>query len=56
MITGPGPINGHTSTTTATTGTYTGLEAGHTYDIRITPYNSAGQAGPSGVITVVTTK
>lgn len=56
VIQGPGKINGHTGTTTSPQATFSGLEAGHTYDVTITPYNSAGQAGAKGVITIKTTK
>lgn len=53
-ISGPGAINGHTSTVTIPKATYSGLQAGHTYDVTVTPYNSAGHAGKPGVITIET--
>lgn len=53
-ITGPGAINGHTATVGIPQGTYSGLEAGHTYDVTVTPVSASGQTGPSGVITIVT--
>jgi hypothetical protein len=52
--TGPGNQNGRVGTVTSPQASYSGLEAGHNYEFTVTPYNSAGQAGPSGVISVVT--
>ncbi|HTX65627.1 MAG TPA: hypothetical protein VMD31_07630 [Opitutaceae bacterium] len=52
-ITGPGPINGHTSTVTVPQAVYTGLSAGHTYTVQVTPLSPPG---PSGNITLVTSK
>lgn len=54
-ITGPGAINGHTATVTSPQGVYSGLEAGHTYTVTVTPLSSTGVAGPSGNITIKTT-
>jgi hypothetical protein len=53
-ITGPGAINGQTSKVGVAQATYSGLEAGHTYDVAVTPYNSAGVAGTPGTITFKT--
>lgn len=50
-ITGPGAINGHTGTTTIPQGSYSGLEAGHNYEVTVQPLPS----GQSGVITFKTT-
>lgn len=50
-ITGPGAINGHVSTATIPQGTYSGLEAGHTYEVEIQPLPS----GQPGEITIKTT-
>jgi len=52
-ITGPGPINGHTSTVTVPQAVYTSLSAGHTYTVQVTPLSPPG---PSGNITLVTSK
>lgn len=56
VIHGPGRINGHTGRTTVPQASFSGLEAGHTYDVTVTPYNAAGQAGRTGTITLVTTR
>lgn len=55
VITGPGAINGHTATVGIPQGSYSGLEAGHTYDVQVTPWANGKAAGPSGVITFKTT-
>lgn len=55
MLTGPGSENGKTNTVTKPSASYGGLESGHNYEVTVTPYNSAGQAGKSGVITFKTT-
>ena len=55
-ITGPGKINGKTSTVNKPEATYGGLEAGHTYEVTVTPVGPGGKAGKSGKITVKTTK
>lgn len=54
-ITGPGPVNGHTSTVTGETGSYSGLEAGHAYTVTVTPVGADGHAGHPGRIAVKTT-
>ena len=51
-ITGPGPINGHVGTTSIPQASFSGLEAGHTYDVKVQPLPS----GTPGTITLVTTK
>lgn len=51
-ITGPGPINGHVGTTSIPQATFSGLSAGHTYDVKVQPLPS----GTPGTITIVTTK
>lgn len=56
VIYGPGPINRHTGKTGIPKGYFEGLLAGHTYDVQVTPWNAAGKSGPSGWITLVTTK
>lgn len=55
-ITGPGAINGHTATVGVPQATYSGLEAGHTYDVTVQPLVAGKAAGKSGVITIDTTK
>jgi hypothetical protein len=50
-ISGPGAINGHTATVGIAQGSYTGLEAGHTYDVTVQPLPT----GTPGVITFKTT-
>lgn len=54
MIHGPGRINGHTATTGRPEAVYSGLEAGHTYTVTVTPVNAAGHPGRAGQITVKT--
>lgn len=54
VMNGPGFIN-RTNTVSQTEAVYTGLKGGHTYKDTLTPENADGsQAGPSGVITVIT--
>ena len=55
-ITGPGAVNGQTHTVTGTTASFSGLEAGHTYTVYVTPVAANGQAGHTGQIIVKTTK
>lgn len=55
VINGPGFPN-KTTTQTATTASFSGLQAGHDYVVTLTPYNSAGQAGVVGSINLVTTR
>jgi hypothetical protein len=54
-ITGPGKINGKTNTIPGTTASFSGLESHHNYTVYITPFNSAGNAGPAGHIDFQTT-
>lgn len=56
VIHGPGPINGHTGSTTAQQGTFSGLQAGHNYSVTVTPYDAQGHAGTTGTIDIKTTK
>lgn len=55
-IHGPGPINGHTSTVNVKQAVYSGLQAGHTYDVIIQPLVNGKAAGKTGTITIKTTK
>jgi hypothetical protein len=55
-ITGPGPLNGRQDTVTAPKAVYSGLEAGHSYTVTVTPVGANGHAGHPGQITVKTTK
>lgn len=52
-ITGPGPLNGRVNTVTVPQAVYSGLSAGHTYSVKVTPLSPPG---PSGTVTFVTTK
>jgi hypothetical protein len=55
VINGPN-FNMRTNVITATTAFYTGLEAGHTYAVYVTPLDARGNAvGSTGVINFVTT-
>ncbi|HET6189894.1 MAG TPA: hypothetical protein VFE59_23230 [Trebonia sp.] len=55
VINGPN-FNMRTNVITATTAYYSGLEAGHTYAVYVTPLDANGNAvGSTGVITFVTT-
>jgi hypothetical protein len=55
VINGPN-FNRRTNVITATTAFYTGLEAGHTYAVYVTPLDANGNAvGSTGVISFVTT-
>jgi len=58
-IIGPGKINGFTNIVPVPQATYSGLEAGHNYEVTVTPYsgaNGTGTPGVSGVIHFLTTK
>lgn len=55
-IVGPGPINGFTNTVTIPQATYSGLSAGHNYEVYVTPLSATGVKGPTGVVTFQTTK
>lgn len=50
-IIGPGPINGHTGSTTNDEAVYSGLESGHTYTVYIQPTVDGGIEGQPGHIT-----
>lgn len=50
-IVGPGPINGHTSVDGVPQATYSGLSAGHNYEVTVQPLPT----GTSGVIHILTT-
>jgi hypothetical protein len=54
-ISGPGKIDGQSNTVTIPQATYSGLEAGHTYDVTVQPLVNGQPAGKSGVITIKTT-
>ena len=55
VINGPN-FNNRTNVITATTAYYSGLEAGHTYAVYVTPLDANGNAvGSTGVVTFVTT-
>jgi hypothetical protein len=54
VINGPGPINGHTGSTTNDQAVYSGLEAGHTYVVTVQPTVNGVPEGASGRITFVT--
>ncbi|HWG26102.1 hypothetical protein [Actinospica sp.] len=55
-IHGPGKINGRTNTISGTTASYSGLEAGHTYDVSVQALVNGKASGKAGTITVKTTK
>jgi hypothetical protein len=55
-IVGPGPLNGRTNTVTVPQAVYSGLSAGHNYEVYITPYSADGTAGPVGEVHFLTTK
>jgi hypothetical protein len=49
-ITGPGPLNGRTSTVTTPEAVYSGLEPGHVYQVKIQPLVTGRPAGRSGLV------
>lgn len=55
-LTGPGPLNGFTNVVTIPQATYSGLSAGHNYEVTVTPESATGVKGPSGTVTFQTTK
>jgi hypothetical protein len=55
VIHGPGKINGRENTVSAPHASYSGLEAGHDYQVTVTPVGSQGTAGKPGTITFKTT-
>jgi Putative Ig domain len=54
-ITGPGKIDGKTSTVAVPKAVYSGLESGHTYEVSIQPLVGGNAAGKAGVISFKTT-
>jgi hypothetical protein len=50
-ITGPGPLNGRTSTVTRPQAVYSGVEPGHVYRVKIQPLVNGHPAGRSGLVT-----
>lgn len=54
-IVGPGPINGHTGHTTVPQAVYSGLSAGHNYQVFVTPHYPNGTTGAPGIVHFVTT-
>jgi hypothetical protein len=52
---GPGPENGRSSIVGISQATYSGLAAGHTYDVLVQPLVNRKPAGRSGVVTFITT-
>lgn len=55
-IVGPGPINGHTGHTTVPQAVYSGLSAGHNYQVFVTPHYPNGTTGAAGIVHFVTTR
>lgn len=54
-IRGPGKINGRENTVSAPHATYSGLEAGHDYEVTVTPVGQGGKTGKPGTIAFKTT-
>ena len=55
-ITGPGPINGHTGSVNKTEAVYSGLQAGHTYQVHVQAIVNGKPSGKAGIIDIKTPK
>lgn len=55
-IIGPGGNNGHVNTVSIPQATYGGLQAGHNYEVYVTPWADGAAAGPTGMIHFMTKK
>jgi len=56
QIVGPGPLNGRKGTVNIPQASYSGLEAGHHYEVTVQPLISGKPAGTPGTIDILTTK
>jgi hypothetical protein len=54
-IRGPGKLDGREDTVSAPQASYTGLEAGHEYEVTVVPVSKSGATGKPGTITFKTT-